>query len=84
MFYAEKPIKELSLLTNNSLVSVDMKNKSITINGDLSIHITGNLKISSDEEIFINSGRTLIPNTDHVRAIHLNSDLDKNGKLIRE
>lgn len=65
--------------------TVDFKTGEIFINGDLKLHVKGNLYINSDKHIIINSGQKDEEyRKGYKYSIWLNSKLDRNGFPIKE
>ena len=73
---------DLSIRLEDDIL-LDIKNKTIIINGDFKIHSTGNFSLSSDKHIFIQSGNDKIDHEiNNPYSIWFNTEKDHNGLPI--
>lgn len=81
MIYYSIVNKEYNYIIKDDNFLIDLKNKTITIDGEFSIHSTGNMKLSSDKHLIFKSG----VNTNGSEGfIFFNSLEDQEGNPIIE
>lgn len=65
-------------------VLIDLEKRKIIISGDFHMHCTGDLRLSSDKHILLNSGEGYDSTVGERWGIWLNSDTDSRGKPITD
>ena len=63
---------------------IDLSKKKIVLTGDIHIHCEGNLKLSSDKHILIESGRTKEERNGYLHSIWFNAKEDEQGRPLKD
>jgi hypothetical protein len=69
---------DLEKVTKGSPIFYDPVSQRLLITGDFQIHATGNLILSSDQHLVINSGNDGI---DYTHQVHLNPPLERENDI---
>lgn len=69
---------DLAKVSKGSPVFYDPETRRLFIDGDFQIHSTGNLILSSDQHVVINSGND---GMDYTHQVHLNPPLEREDDI---